>query len=83
MSIFRKIILDKIPWSDNMGFKNVKISEKTHEQLKIISNETGIDIWKLADLGIEKIITDYREGFFNNIIAVRKNIRRDGTITRT
>jgi hypothetical protein len=65
-----------------MGFKNVKISEKTHEQLKIISNETGIDIWKLADMGIEKIIADYRTGFFDNIINARKNIKRDGTIAR-
>ena len=65
-----------------MGFKNVKISEKTHEQLKIISNETGIDIWKLADMGIEKVVEDYKIGFFNNIISARKNIKRDGTISR-
>lgn len=66
-----------------MGFKNVKISDKQHEQLKILSNETGIDIWKLADMSIEKIIADYRGGFFDNIISARKNIQRNGTITRS
>jgi len=67
----------------NMGFKNVKISENRHEQLKIISNETGMDIWKLTDMSVDKLIADYREGFFDNIISARKNIKRDGTITRS
>lgn len=66
-----------------MGFKNVKISENRHEQLKIISNETGMDIWKLTDMSVDKLIADYREGFFDNIISARKNIKRDGTITRS
>lgn len=65
-----------------MAFKNVKISQKSHEQLKIVSNETGIDIWKLADMSIEKLLDEYRKGFFDNIISTRKSIKRDGSITR-
>jgi len=66
-----------------MAFKNIKITDKIHEQLKVVSNETGIDIWKLSEMGIERVLTDYKNGFFDNLITARKNIRRDGTITRT
>jgi hypothetical protein len=69
--------------SDKVTFKNVKIRDSLHQQIKAISIETGINVGKLIEVGAEKIIEDYRAGKVDSIIATHKQMRRDGTLTRS
>ncbi|UCG69301.1 MAG: CoB--CoM heterodisulfide reductase iron-sulfur subunit A family protein [Thermoplasmata archaeon] len=47
-----------------------------------IPEETGINIYKLAELGLIKLIEEYENGGFNNLVKERAKIRRDGHLTR-
>lgn len=68
--------------SDKVAFKNVKIREYYHQQIKNISTETGINVGKLIEIGAEKVIEEYKSGKIENIIAVHKQMRRNGTLVR-
>jgi hypothetical protein len=61
---------------------NIKISKEIHNLIVKISEETGINIYKLAELGIQKLIDEYEKGLFKDLISQRTKIRRDGQITR-
>lgn len=64
-------------------YKNVKLKEHFHILLKKISNETGINIGKLVEMGSQKIIEDYQAGEFDKIVNLNETrIRRDGTLSR-
>ena len=64
------------------ALKNVKISEHLHKQIKKISSETGINVSKLVELGVIKIIDMYSNGAFDNIKSEYLKIRRNGSFTR-
>jgi hypothetical protein len=62
--------------------KNVKIREEVHTQIKNISTETGINVGKLIEIGAEKVIEEYKSGKIENLIAVHKQMRRNGMLVR-
>lgn len=68
---------------DKDVFKNIKIRELIHSQVKQISSETGLNMGKLAEMGLLQVIEMYKRGEFNNIVSIQKQLRRDGTITRS
>ena len=63
-------------------FKNVKVKEELHTQVKEVSRVTGINVGKLIEMGVAKVLEDFKAGFFDNIVTAQKRLRRDGTITR-
>jgi len=63
-------------------YKNVKVKDKIHSMIKIISAETGINIGKLIEMGVQKIIDDYNSGIFNSLKDTYTKIRRDGSLSR-
>lgn len=62
--------------------KNVKIEQSIHQQVKLISAETGINIGTLFELGAIKLIDSYKGGEFDNIKTQIKRITRSGTFSR-
>jgi len=65
-------------------YKNVKLREYIHIQIKKISSETGINVGKLIEMGASTIIEEYHSGEFDKIIEHNnKRVRRDGTLVRT
>jgi len=65
------------------NYKNVKIKDKLHLQIKIISAETGVNVGKLIEMGAQKIIEEYDNGGFDNLKDLYTRVRRDGTLVRT
>lgn len=63
-------------------YKNIKIRSRLHSQIKIISESTGINIGKLAEISIQKIIDDYNNGEFDKLKDLYTKIRHDGTLSR-
>ena len=68
---------------DKEKFKNVKIRKKLHSQIKAISEETGINVGKLIEMGAQKIIDEYNNGSFNNLKDMYTYTRRNGTLVRS
>ena len=62
---------------------NIKVSPDVHSQIVKISEETGINIYKLAEMGLMKVIDEYETGTFEVLIKQRAKLRRDGTLVRT
>lgn len=67
---------------NKQNLKNVKISENLHAQVKKISDETGINIGKLIEYGVLKVVEQYSNGFFDNIIIEHSKLRRNGSFNR-
>jgi len=65
------------------GYKNVKLKEHLHHQIKMISAETGVNVGKLIEMSAQKIIDDYNSGTFNVLRDMQTKMRRDGTLVRT
>lgn len=64
-------------------YKNVKLKEHIHMQIKKISGETGINVGKLVEMGAMHIVEEYQNGEFDKLIEHNdKRIRRDGVLTR-
>lgn len=63
-------------------FKNVKIRENVHSQIKTISMETGVNVGKLIEMGAQKIVEDYNNGSFDNLKDMYTHVRRDGKLVR-
>jgi hypothetical protein len=69
---------------EKINFKNVKMRENIHLQIKKMSNETGINVGKIVEMGALKILEDYQSGEFDKLVEHNgKRLRRDGTLTRT
>lgn len=66
-----------------MNKVNIKVSKEMHQQIVKISLETGINIYKLTELGLQKIVEDYESGKFGELVKERAKIRRDGSIVRS
>ena len=65
-------------------YKNVKLKEHIHTQIKKISGETGVNVGKLVEMGAMHIVDEYKNGEFDKLIGHNdKRIRRDGSLTRT
>lgn len=56
-----------------MELKNVKVNEEQHQQLKNISQITGIRIGKLVELAVAKLQEDYETGRFGILSQSSKN----------
>jgi hypothetical protein len=65
------------------GFKNVKLREHIHYQIKVISAETGVNLGKLIEMGAQKVIDDYHNGNFDVLKDMQTRMRRDGKLVRT
>jgi hypothetical protein len=63
--------------------KNVKIRQSMHSVVKRISDETGINISKVVEMGVLEIERRYESGEFDNLIATQKQLRRDGSYARS
>lgn len=64
-------------------YKNVKLKEHIHTQIKRISGDTGINVGKLIEMGASMIIEEFQNGEFDKIIEHNsKRVRRDGTLAR-
>jgi len=64
-------------------YKNVKLKEHIHTQIKKISGETGVNVGKLVEMGAMHIVDEYKNGEFDKLIGHNdKRIRRDGTLVR-
>jgi hypothetical protein len=63
-------------------YKNVKLREHIHHQIKIISAETGVNVGKLVEMGAQKIIDDYNKGNFDILKDMQTKMRRDGSLVR-
>jgi hypothetical protein len=69
--------------NEKISFKNVKLREDCHAQIKAISIETGINVSKLIEIIARKVIEEYKAGHMESVIMAHKQMRRDGTMTRT
>ena len=64
-------------------YKNVKISESVHKLIKKVSNETGINVGKLIEMGAMQVVEEYHNGEFDKLIANNsRRLRRDGLVAR-
>ena len=61
---------------------NIKISKETHAKVVNISELTGVNIYKLAEMGLAKLIEDYNNGVFDVLVKQNSKITRDGRTTR-
>jgi len=68
---------------EKIKFKNIKLREDCHKDIKAISIETGINVSKLVEIVARRIIDEYRAGKIDSIILAHRQMRRDGTIART
>lgn len=72
---------------DNNGerprLKNVKINDHIHQQVKRVSQATGINVGHLVEMGVMKIVEDYKQGKFKSVETEFAKLRRDGTYIRT
>lgn len=62
---------------------NIKVSPEIHSSIVKISESTGVNIYKLAEMGLAKLIDDYNNGVFD--VLVKQNSitnTRDGRVTR-
>jgi hypothetical protein len=65
-------------------YKNVKINETVHRQIKKVSVETGINVGKLVEMGVMQVVEEYHNGGFDKLIANNnRRLRRDGALSRS
>jgi hypothetical protein len=58
--------------SKDYRYKNVKIKEEIHADIKMIADATGISIGKLFEVCSYYILKEYRSGAFDKLITQKK-----------
>jgi hypothetical protein len=66
---------------EEKNLKNVKIEKYVHSQIREIYLKTGLGIAKLVEMGCLKIIEDFKNGKFDYLLSVQKQVKRNGSIT--
>jgi hypothetical protein len=61
---------------------NIKVSSEVHSEIVKISEETGVNIYKLAEMGLMKLIDDYNNGVFDILKKQASLLSRDGKTRR-